>query len=268
MRRQSHWKGPWVALLVLFSLGSAACSSRGGVPDPVTKQGSDVLDLWRILLGAAVVLGAFVVGLILWSVVRFRRPRGAAPGDLPVQTRANIPLEVFYTVIPLLIVAVLFGLTLRTQHRENKLSPTPDLTVEVTGFQWGWRFRYPAQGITVVGDANAPPTLVLPVGASVRLRLVAADVVHSFFVPAFLVKRDMIPRVDNQLEVRPTQVGHYGGMCAEFCGLDHTRMTFSVDIVTPQQFQGFVAEQQPAPGGPGPQDNGPGDVGRQASLVR
>jgi cytochrome c oxidase subunit 2 len=250
------------------ALAASACSSRGGAPAPVTKQGHDVLDLWRILLGSAMAVGALVVGLILWSVVRYRRPKEAGAGDLPTQTRANVPLEVFYTVTPLVIVAVLFGLTLRTQHRVTKLSATPDLGVEVTGFQWGWRFRYPVQAVTVVGDANKPPTLVLPVGANVRLRLIAADVVHSFFVPQFLVKKDLIPGVDNQLEIRPTQVGHYGGVCAEFCGLDHTRMTFSVDVVTPQQFQAFVAAQQPAPGGPGPDANGPGDVGRQASLVR
>jgi cytochrome c oxidase subunit II len=257
-----------VLAAILVAVGASACSSRGGAPDPVTKQGQDVLDLWRILFGAAIAVGALVVALILWSVVRYRRPRDAAAGDLPRQTRANVPLEVFYTTVPLIIVAVLFGLSMRTQHRVTKLTATPDLGVEVTGFQWGWRFRYPAQGITVVGDANKPPTLVLPVGANVRLRLIAADVVHSFFVPQFLVKKDMIPGVDNQLEIRPTQIGHYGGVCAEFCGLDHTRMTFSVEVVSPQQFQAFVAEQQPAPGGPGPDPNGPGDVGRQASLVR
>jgi cytochrome c oxidase subunit 2 len=252
--------------ILVSTLVLTGCSSRGGVPSPVTKQGGDVLDLWRILLGAGIALGALVVALILWSVVRYRRPRGAAPTDLPRQTSANVPLEVLYTVIPLLIVAVLFGLTLRTQRRVTRLSATPDLAVEVTGFQWGWRFRYPAQGVTVVGDANKPPTLVLPVGANVRLRLLAADVVHSFFVPAFLVKKDLIPGVDNQLEIRTTETGHFSGVCAEFCGLDHTRMTFSVDVVSPAEFQAFAARQQPAPGqGPNP---GPGDVGRQASLVR
>lgn len=254
-----------VALLAGVLL--AGCSSRGGVPDPVTTQGRDVLDLWRILLGAGVALGALVLGLILWSVLRYRRPRGAGAGDLPRQTGANVPVEVFYTVVPLLIVAVLFGLTMRAQHRETHRT-TPDLTVEVTGFQWGWRFRYPAQNVTVVGDANHPPTLVLPVNATVRLRLIAADVIHSFFVPAFLVKKDLIPGVDNDLEVRPTQLGHFGGVCAEFCGLDHARMTFSVDVVSPPDFQAFAARQQPAPGGPGPNANGPGDVGRQASVAR
>ena len=246
----------------------SGCSSRGGVPEPASSQGQDVLDLWRILLGAGIALGVLVTGLVLWSVVRYRRPRGAEPGRLPKQVGANVPIEVFYTVVPLVIVAVLFVLTLRTQDRVTRLSDTPDLGVDVTGFQWGWRFRYPAEGVTVVGDANRPPTLVLPVGANVRLRMAAADVIHSFFVPSFLVKQDMIPGVDNSLEVRATETGRFPGVCAEFCGIDHWRMKFDVEVVTPEAFQAFVAEQQRVPGGPGPDANGPGDVGRQAKVVR
>ena len=246
----------------------AACSNRGGAPEPASRQGEEVLDLWRILLGAGVALGLFVTALIVWTVLRYRRPRDAGPGDLPKQVHANVPIEVFYTLVPLVIVGVLFALTMRTQERVTDMSPTPDLGVEVTGFQWGWRFRYPAQGVTVVGDANDPPTLVLPVGANVRLRLEAADVIHSFFVPAFLIKKDMIPGVDNSIEIRPTEPGRYPGVCAEFCGLDHWRMAFDVAVVTPEQFQAFVAEQQPVPGGRGPDGDGPGDVGRQASLTQ
>jgi cytochrome c oxidase subunit 2 len=204
---------------------------------------------------------------VLWSVLRYRRPKGAAAGDLPRQTGANVPIEVAYTVVPLVIVALLFGLTMRTQNRVTRQTDTPDLGVEVTGFQWGWRFRYPAQGVTVVGDANDIPTLVLPVGANVRLRLLAADVIHSFFVPAFLVKRDMIPGVDNSIEIRPTEEGRFSGVCAEFCGLDHWRMAFDVEVVSPAAFQAFIAQQQPADG-PGPNDTGPGEIGRQASFVR
>lgn len=247
---------------------AAGCSSRGGAPQPASRQGEQVLDLWRILLGAGLALGVVVTGLVLWAVLRYRRPKGAAEADLPVQTRANVPLEVVYTAVPLVIVAVLFALTLRVQDRVTRVSPVPDLRVEVTGFQWGWRFRYPAEAVTVVGDSNRPPTLVLPANATIRLRLVATDVVHSFFVPAFLVKRDLVPGMENQLDVRTTRTGHFGGYCAEFCGLDHARMVFSVDVVTPEQFQAFVAEQQqlPQPGGPGPDQTGQGDVGRQALL--
>ncbi len=249
-------------------MATAGCAGRGGAQDPATSQGRDVLALWRVLLSTGVAVGALVAGLILWTVVRDRRPRGLAAGALPAQVRANVPLEVLYTVIPLVLVAVLFGLTMRAQHRVSRQHATPDLAVEVTGLQWGWRFRYPAQGVTVVGDANHPPTLVLPAGADVRLRLVAADVIHSFFVPAFLVKRDLIPGVDNAIEVHPTRVGRFPGYCAEFCGLDHWRMTFDVEVVSPADFQAFVADQQPAPDGPGPATEGPGDAGRQASLVR
>jgi len=234
----------------------------------MTAQGEEVLDLWRILLAAGIAVGGLVILLILWSVLRYRRPRGAAPGDLPEQTGANIPIEVFYTVVPLIIVAVLFTLTMRTQNRITAEGDSPELTVEVTGFQWGWRFRYPAQGVTLLGDANEPPTLVLPVGANVRLRLEAADVIHSFFVPAFLVKRDLIPGVDNELDIRPTKTGRFPGVCAEFCGLDHWRMTFDVEVVSPAEFQAFVADQQDEPGGRGPNSTGPGDPGRQARLVR
>jgi len=252
----------------MVGVSLAGCSSRGGAARPASRQGEDVLDLWRILLAAGVVLGVLVAGLVLWTVVRYRRPRGAPPGALPGQVGANVPIEVFYTVVPLLIVAALFTLTMRTQDRVTRRSPTPDLGVEVTGFQWGWRFRYPAQGVTVLGDANDTPTLVLPVGATVRLRLVASDVIHSFFVPAFLVKRDLIPGVENSIEIRPTEQGRFPGFCAEFCGLDHWRMSFDVEVVSPAAFLAFVAEQQPVPGGPGPDATGPGDVGRRASVVR
>ncbi len=251
-----------------FSAGVVftGCSTRGGVPEPASTQGGDILDLWRILLAAGIALGVVVTGLVVWAVLRYRRPRDAQPGDLPRQTRANVPLEVFYTVVPLVIVAVLFVVTMRTQNRVNRVSEVPDLDVEVTGFQWGWRFRYPAEMVTVLGDANRPPRLLLPVGATVRLRLVAADVIHSFFVPAFLVKKDLIPGVDNRLEVHPTETGIYPAYCAEFCGLDHWRMRFDVEVVSPEAFQAFVAEQQQVPAGPGPEPNGRGDMGRQANI--
>lgn len=247
---------------------ATACSDRGGMPEPASRQGEQVLDLWRTLLTAGVALGLLVTALILWTVARYRRPRAAMPGDLPKQVHANVPLEVLYTVTPLAIVALLFILTMRTQERVTATSASPDLAVEVTGFQWGWRFRYPVQGVTVVGDANDIPTLVLPAGANVRLRLEATDVIHSFFVPAFLVKKDMIPGVDNSIEVRPTEPGRYPGVCAEFCGLDHWRMTFVVEVVTPQQFQAFITEQQQMPGGQGPDTDGAADIGERASRAR
>jgi len=217
-----------------------------------------------VLLAVGIAMGVLVTGLILWSIIRYRRPRGAGPNDLPAQTGANVTLEVLYTVLPLVLVAVLFVVTLGVQRTVTRRSAAPDLVVDVMGFQWGWRFGYPAQSISVVGDANRQPTLVVPVGADVRLRLVSADVIHSFFVPAFLVKRDLIPSVDNQIDVHPTALGRYRGFCAEFCGLDHWRMSFDVEVVTPDAFQAFVAAQRALPQPPNP-DVVPGALGQRAS---
>lgn len=252
LRRLPHWKGPRSFLAVgTFTLLSA-CSWRGGAVEPASRQGRDVLQLWRVLFGVGIAIGLLVTGLILWSVIRYRRPRGAGPNDLPAQTDANLTLEVMYTVLPLVLVAVLFVVSLGVQRRMTQGRAAPDIVVDVTGFQWGWRFGYPAQSISVVGDANRQPTLVLPVGADVRLRLVSADVIHSFFVPAFLVKRDLIPSVDNQIDVHPTALGRYRGFCAEFCGLDHWRMTFDVEVVTPDAFRAFLGAQRSLPPPPNP----------------
>lgn len=255
-----------VAVVVGAAALLGGCSGRVGLPDPASAQGEEILGLWRVLFTVAAALGALVVGLLAWVVLRYRRPRGAAAGDLPGQRRENLPLEIFYTAVPLVIVAVVFGLAMRAQGPVTRLSRSPGLRVEVTAFQWGWRFRYPAQRVTVVGDSNRPPTLVLPVGQTTRLRLVSTDVIHSFFVPSFMVKRDAIPGVDNEIDVRPTRVGRFGGSCAEFCGLDHARMTFDVEVVEPAQFEQWAAQQQEPdqeqPGGPRVSE-GPGVADRR-----
>ena len=236
-----------------MAAAGAGCSSRFGVPDPASEQGGDVLDLWRVLFLTAVAIGLLVTGLILWSVVRYRgRPlrsghagQGRDDGE-PPQFRDNIRLEVFYTAVPLVIVAVLFGLTVATQRRVTKIEERPDLRVDVTGFQWGWRFHYPEADVTVVGDSNDPPTLVLPAGRTVGLDLASTDVIHSFYVPAFLDKRDVVPGVDNRVDVTTTRVGRFSGLCAEFCGLDHARMGFTVDVVPPPAFEAWLLAQQQA----------------------
>jgi cytochrome c oxidase subunit 2 len=244
----------------------AGCSNRFGAPDPATTQGSKVLGLWRILFLAAVALGLLVLGLIAWSLVRYRR----RPGGEAAQFSENIPLELFYTAVPIVIVGVLFGITLGVQSRVTRLSAEPDLRVEVTGFQWGWRFRYLAEGVTIVGTSIQPPTMVLPVHATIQLVLVSPDVVHSFYVPAFLEKKDVIPGVENRLQVTTSRTGRFVGACAEFCGLDHSRMTFTVDVVPPQDFQSFIQQQQQqqqnqAGNQPDQQNQGENNPGGQAA---
>jgi cytochrome c oxidase subunit 2 len=224
----------------ILLVGATACSANFGAPRSATTQGTKVLGLWRVLFVTALGVGAIVVGLIAWSIVRYRR----RPGGVAADFSEHVRLELFYTVVPVVIVAVLFGLSMVVLHTVNHLSADPDLRIEVTGFQWGWRFNYLTQGITIVGTSNDPPTMVLPEHATARLTLLSPDVIHSFYVPQFLEKRDIIPGTENAIDVTPSRLGTFGGECAEFCGLDHARMLFTVQVVTPQQFQAFIAQQQ------------------------
>lgn len=211
-----------------------------GMPHPRTRQGDHVFGLWQGAVVAALVVGIVVYALILWSVIAYRRRRGDS--SLPSQNPYNIPIEIVYTAIPIVIVLVLFAFTLRTERKVDALSAHPDVIVDVRGFQWQWQFVYEKEDVTVTGEqAGKRPQLVLPVGSTVRLKLRSLDVDHSFWVPDFLVKRDLIPRVDNQIDVDVTKAGTYVGRCAEFCGLDHYRMTFEVRAVSPAEYHRWLA---------------------------
>lgn len=209
------------------------------MPGPATRETQSTLHLWQAVIVIAIIIGVLVWGLILWSIFRYRK----RPGDdtLPVQTRYHGPIEVAYTTVPIIIVAVIFGFVVHIQNRIDHLSKNPVVSVKVEGFQWGWRFTYvrndgTAIGPPVVGDQNRYPTLILPAKQTVRLILVSDDVDHSFFVPDFLFKRDLIPRVDNKVDLYINKPGTFEGHCAEFCGLLHARMNFSVQAVPLNQF--------------------------------
>ena len=232
-----------IAAVVAVALSSGGCgTARFSAPDPVTRQGEEVLRLWQGSVVAALAVGAVVSFLIVFSLVRFRRRNDQVPG----QSSYNIPVEVVYTVAPLLVVAVLFAFTVATQRKVVATTDTPDLVVDVTGFQWQWQFDYPDQNISVIGGPDEPARLMLPVGRTVRLRLKSPDVVHSFWVPRFLSKRDLIPGMENEVDVDVEEAGTWVGRCAEFCGLDHYRMNFSVRAVPAREFDRWVTERQAA----------------------
>jgi cytochrome c oxidase subunit 2 len=217
-----------------------------GLPDAVTQQGQDnMVWIWRIFIIGAVAVSALIWVLVVISVIRFRR----RSDDIPSQKQYNIPWELGYTIVPLVIVAVLFGLTIYAQNGFTSLAAQPALEVEVEGFQWQWQFRYPNNGVTVTGSEQAEAALVLPVGRTIRFHLVSDDVNHSFWVPEFLEKRDLIPGIDNQIDVNITEPGEWTGRCAEYCGLDHWQMTFDVIAVPADQFDDWVnaARLQPQP---------------------
>jgi cytochrome c oxidase subunit 2 len=213
-----------------------------GMPDPVSKEGGHIDSLWRGFVVASLVVFVIVVGLILYAAIRFRRRND----DLPSQRPYNVPIEILYTVVPIVIVAGLFGFSVATQLKVTKKAPPREaLVVNVTGFQWGWKFEFPAQQVVVqgAGEVNPPVTIDVPVDRPVRFVLRTTDVNHAFWVPQFLEKRDLIQGVDNSIDITPTQLGEYGGKCAEFCGLDHWRMPFTIRVVTQGDFDAWVRSQ-------------------------
>jgi cytochrome c oxidase subunit 2 len=217
-----------------------------GAPDAASEQGGHVVGLWQGFFLAAV-----AVTLVVWVPLAFvllKYRRGNDDDTVPSQRAYIIPLEIAYTVVPVLIVAVLFFFSVRTEQEVTSVSSKPAVEVDVIGFQWGWQFRYAGEGFTVDAPPGEKPELVLPVGAPSNLELVTTDVNHSFWVPRFLSKRDLIPGVDNEITVTPTEVGTHEGRCAEFCGLDHWRMAFTVRVVPMAEYRDWVAGQQAAGG--------------------
>jgi len=236
--------GQAVLVAVLAAVaGSCAGGPRFGAPDPVTADGDRILSLWQGSVLTALAVGALVWGLIAWSVLAYRRRREVE--GLPSQRAHNLPLEIAYTLPPVLIVAVLFGFTVFTQEKVTARAARPDVVVDVIGYQWQWQFRYPDEGVVVTGTTAEPrPTMVLPVGSTVRLRLRTTDVIHSFWVPRFLKKLDLVPGLDNELDVVVEDPGVFPGRCAEFCGLDHARMDFRVEAVSPAAYRTWLEQER------------------------
>jgi cytochrome c oxidase subunit 2 len=255
-----------VGLVLALATGCSANDlPRFGMPKPVTNHGPKVLALWQGTWIAGLAIGALVWGLIVWSVVYFRRSRHKI--DVPVQTRYNLPIEIMYTIVPLVVIAVLFYFTAKDESSEMSLSKAPDQTINVVGRQWAWTFNYVDQNTSTVGSGGQIPTLYLPEGKNIRFVLTSADVIHGFWVPAFLFKEDVIPGRVNQFEVTPTKVGTFAGKCTQLCGVDHDRMLFWVKVVPQQEYLAHM-DQMRAGGQSGLQPMGivPGNSNTVSAL--
>jgi cytochrome c oxidase subunit 2 len=212
---------------------------------PVSQQGQYVFDFYPVIFWIAVAVFVLVEGLLIWIVLRYRRR--PTDVDLPKQTHGHNLLEIIWTLIPALIVTALFAFTVDTLGKvetANTPGDSPALTIDATGFQWQWTFEYQAQGIKLTGTGRDGPTMALPVGEKVRIRLHAIDVIHSFYVPQFLYKKDAIPGRTNEFDVVVQQAGTFAGQCAEFCGLGHADMHFTVQAMSRADFDAWVADQR------------------------
>lgn len=236
----------------LVLTGCSPLVEKGWLPTErgTTSNTDRIMDLWVNSWIAALAVGIITWGLIVWCLVAYRRRKGTV--GFPRQTSFNLPLEVFYLTIPLFMVLVFFYFTDRDQQAIDDRSQPADVVVDVRGKQWAWDFNYKKGGVIqedvyeagvqahLTGEAidkEKLPTLYLPVNRSVDVELNARDVIHSFWVPAFLQKRDMIPGKTNYIRFTPTKEGTYDGKCAELCGEYHSEMLFRVKVVSESEFQ-------------------------------
>ncbi len=231
-------------LAVVVSLLTSGCSVeealRFGWPEGITEQATQMRQLWTGAAIAALVVGVITWGAMLWAVA-FHRKKKDDDGSLPRQTQYNLPVEIVFTVIPTIIVAVLFAFTVTVQNFVDADPAEPaEVNIDITAFQWNWEFGYPdapgpdGRPISTLGSSDTIPILVLPTERSIQFTQRSNDVIHSFFVPEFLFKRDVfpLPEVNDQDNVwRISGIereGAFVGRCAELCGTYHAQMNFEV----------------------------------------
>jgi cytochrome c oxidase subunit II len=270
-----------------------------GWPEGITPEAHINRHLWIGSLIAALVVGVIVWGLTFWASAFHRHKK--TDTDLPRQFGYNLPLELVLTIMPFLIISVLFYFTVVVQERILEKKPDPEVVIDVTAFQWNWKFGYqkvdfkdgtltydgadPARKAAVVskpegvdkhgeelvgavkgrnpedrsylnydkvetlGTSNEIPVLVLPTGKRVEFQIASADVIHSFWVPEFLFKRDVFPdphsnHSDNVFQLTEIEkTGAFVGRCAELCGTYHSMMNFEVRVVAPNDFKAYLQQR-------------------------
>ena len=269
-----------VSSALMFLSGCSAGTTdewkRVAMPKPATDEAPLMLHLWQWAWVAAMLTGILVWGLIIYAIVKFRR---RSEDEIPVQTRYNLPIEIFYTIAPIMMVIVFFYFTVQTQDDVLKQVKNPDHTITAVGQQWSWTFNYNydagyddfagrAVGGPVVHEAGTtarPPTLWLVKGETVEIHLYSPDVIHSFWVPAFLFKMDVFPGRDNHYAFTPSRLGTFEGRCAELCGVYHSRMLFKVKVVDRAEYDAHIAELAANADNQGPAVGGD-QVNQQAGL--
>jgi len=238
-------------VLAVLGLTMAGCSTeeflRFGWPEGITDQAEKMRELWTGSVIAALIVGVIVWGLIFWTVAFHRKKND----EVPRQFKENLPLEIVYTIIPIILIVGLFYYTVLAQNFVTGKSEEPDLTVGVHAFKWNWEFEYADTSdedsgdiVTTVGSSTEIPILVLPVDQVIRFEVYSTDVIHSFWVPEFLFKLDVIPGNengrDNVFQVTVREEGSYVGRCAELCGSYHAYMNFELRSVSEEDYVSYI----------------------------
>ena len=261
MRSNRRLRWAAIPVAVAITIGLAGCSPeqlRGYLPgEPgVTNHTDSIVGLWTTSWIVLLAVGILTWGLILWAAIVYRRRKGQT--GLPVQMRYNLPIEIFYTIVPLILVLGFFAFTARDQAAIEAPIAEPDVSIEVIGKRWAWDFNYVDEDVYYTGiqaqereaddelDVDALPTLYLPVDKSVEIKIESRDVAHSFWVIDFLYKKDMLPGRSNYMYFVPQEIGTYAGKCAELCGEYHSLMLFQVKVVSQADYDAYIDSQRAA----------------------
>jgi len=259
--RRLRWAAiPIAASLAIVLAGCTQAQLNGFLPgfvdgeQPVTNHTERISGLWVTSWIVLLIVGVIVWGLIIFAVIVYRRRKGQT--GLPVQMRYNMPIEIFYTIVPLILVLGFFAFTARDQNAIEKPYAKPDLTIQVYAKQWAWDFNYVDDnvydpGVQVQPDDNSAtpgsvqegeiPTLYLPENKKITILLNSRDVIHSFWVPATLYKKDIIPGQTNKMYFETTgRTGTFVGKCAELCGEYHSAMLFNLKIVPQAEYDAHI----------------------------
>ena len=242
----------FLTLLALVLAGCTQQSMLGWMPTErgLTNQVDRVIDLWVVSWVVLLVIGVITWILIIWAAVVYRRRKGQT--GMPAQLRYNMPIETFYTVVPLILVLGLFAFTARDQIAIETPLADPDVSIEVYGKRWAWDFNYLNENVYSAGiqarelpggsiDNEALPKLYLPVDQKVEIKIESRDVIHSFWVIDFLYKKDMIPARTNYWYFIPQEEGVFRGKCAELCGEYHSLMLFEVHVVSQAEYNRHIS---------------------------
>jgi len=213
-----------------------------------------------ILLPLIVLISVFVLGLLIWVVIRYN----AKSNPVPAKWSHNTVIEVIWTLVPVLILMVISIFSFQLLFKYHNM-PKPDLTVKVVGYQWNWGYEYPDQKIPEFISNMLPEEelakrgishelyrlaatepMVVPVDKVVRVQVTGADVIHSFALPAFGLKTDAVPGRLNETWFKAEKVGDYYGQCSELCGIDHAFMPIQIKVVSQAEFDAWVASKAPA----------------------
>ena len=222
------------------------CGGAGGVPRAVAKTldavevastRRDFTGLWLLYLWVGVAVAILVLAAVGFALIRYR----ARPGREPSRRAERNAVEIGVAAAIAAIVALLVFRTFSTEAKEDDSSRGDAIGIDVVAFQWGWKFTYPGQGVTVIGDSDRQPVFAVPVGRTISFALTSLDVLHAMWIPEQRFKKDAIPDRINRFDMEFDEEGREQGLCSEFCGFRHSAMRFEVSVLSDQGYERWLA---------------------------